>query len=300
MPNLWETFDVIAWLDDINVPYATIGKNVSAGWVNIQCPYCDDHSNHLGINLSSKQVHCWRCPHRSGIKKLIADLEEINYSEVDERLGMFQSGFYFEEPFEAAESIELPAEATDEFPPGHLQYLKGRKFDPEELISSYQLKACAHLGPYKFRIIIPVFINGRLVNFVGRDITNRAELRYKAAANRNAVLPLKDLVYNLDSVRKNVLITEGPFDVWRIGPGAVGLLGTEYTKHQVNLLVQLQAERFFVLFDGEPIAFEKARQLAKTLSMSGKDVEVIQCPEGRDPADLTTDEVAVLRKELSL
>ena len=56
-------FDIIAYLENRNIPYKSCGKNVSEGWIGIHCPFpfCSDPSTHLGINLSSKAVNCWIC-----------------------------------------------------------------------------------------------------------------------------------------------------------------------------------------------------------------------------------------------
>ena len=55
-------FDVISFLEEYNIDYTTSGKNVTSGWVEINCPFCgDDPSYHMGVNLSSGLYHCWIC-----------------------------------------------------------------------------------------------------------------------------------------------------------------------------------------------------------------------------------------------
>ena len=50
-----QNLDAEEILDDLGLSYTSQGKNVSEGWIGIQCvfPDCDDTSNHLGINLQS-------------------------------------------------------------------------------------------------------------------------------------------------------------------------------------------------------------------------------------------------------
>ena len=45
-----QNFDIISYLENRGVSYWTEGKNVTDGWVNINCPFSPDPSNHLGIN----------------------------------------------------------------------------------------------------------------------------------------------------------------------------------------------------------------------------------------------------------
>jgi len=45
-------FDVEQFLYDYSVSYTTSGKNVSQGWIGVQCPFCDDHSSHGGFNIN--------------------------------------------------------------------------------------------------------------------------------------------------------------------------------------------------------------------------------------------------------
>ena len=58
-----EYVDIRAVLDYIGVPYTETGKNVSAGWVGVQCPMpgCSDQSNHMGLNLTSPVCTCYHC-----------------------------------------------------------------------------------------------------------------------------------------------------------------------------------------------------------------------------------------------
>ena len=60
----FEAFDIVAYLDEKGIEYVTEGKNVSAGWIGLQCPYCSDQSNHLGVCLDGKGFSCFRCGER--------------------------------------------------------------------------------------------------------------------------------------------------------------------------------------------------------------------------------------------
>ena len=59
------------YLDDLGVDYISEGKNVSSGWIEINCPFCgQDPSKHLGINLETGLFHSWCCNETGNLVKL--------------------------------------------------------------------------------------------------------------------------------------------------------------------------------------------------------------------------------------
>lgn len=44
-------------LIDYRIPFSEQGKNIGNGWIGLKCPFCDDHSNHLGLNLQYDFFH---------------------------------------------------------------------------------------------------------------------------------------------------------------------------------------------------------------------------------------------------
>ena len=57
----YRKYDVVSVLRDLNIFFMDHGKNVTKGWVNVNCPFCHDPSWHLGINLSNNKISCWKC-----------------------------------------------------------------------------------------------------------------------------------------------------------------------------------------------------------------------------------------------
>ena len=53
--------NILKLYQDYNIPVWTEGNNVSPGWINTQCCWCDDPSNHLGFDPSDEHFNCWRC-----------------------------------------------------------------------------------------------------------------------------------------------------------------------------------------------------------------------------------------------
>ncbi len=293
-------FDVIRYLQDRNISITYAGKNVSRGWIGINCIFCIDPSNHLGINLHAKTFSCFKCGEKGNVIKLIESMDGVPKSEAFAIIRQYQtsglSGSVLPSSKNYQSKVKLPISATKSFSERHLQYLESRRCDPQRVIQTYDLYATGPTGNYKHRIIIPVTFNRRMVAFVGRDITGKAEIAYKNSSEENSIRDVKHCLYNMDSVLLDkAVVVEGIFDAWRIGDGAVATFGTKYTKEQVRLLKGLK--QVFIMFDADAIPL--AHKLAYDLSGLVKEVEVLELSEG-DPDDLTDDDVRALRKDLRL
>jgi len=298
-------FDIISYFEDRSISFHTSGKNVTAGWVNISCPFCgDDPSWHCGINLESKLFHCWRCGNKGSSLKIVQELEECSREKAEIIIDSFKEGFLtdpysdinFEKSIVKRPLIEfkqgvLPKEASIVFPKMHLDYLRGRNFDPYHIIRKYKIQVCRNLGKYKFRIIAPVFIQKQIVGFVGADITRKAKLKYKNSSNN-----LKSVFYNIDNVLSDtVVITEGILDVWRLGDNSIASLGNIITDSQVNFLLQNKIKNVFIFPDSDAIEF--GRKKAEQISGLFDHVEWIEIENG-DPADLSDQEAKNLMKDI--
>lgn len=293
------TFDIIAYLTDRGIPFWTEGDNVSEGWVNIACPYCGDHFNHLGINLGSKGFHCWRCGEKGLTTKVIAHLERISWGKALEIIEQFQDPFGIkdlkEKRLERYKGEVMPREATPDLPEPHQRWLAYRRFDPLSLRNHYDLHACYAYGDYAYRIIIPIKIKDRIVSFVARDVTTEQPIAYKNSPIDKSIVPPKEALYNIDRVKDVALVVEGVTDVWRIGDGAVATFGTAWTNPQVKMLEGLR--KVFVMFDGEKEATKKAHEFAHAVGSLVDEVEVIEMSSG-DPDDMEMMQVCELRREI--
>jgi hypothetical protein len=305
-----KNFDIVRYLEDRQVWYTYSGKNTGHGWIGTQCVYCDDESDHLGINLETKAVKCWKCgSHDEGGGTLITyiqTLEGCDLRSARQRLREYYDPLYTppekQKPARDPGGKVLPDGILKEFPRLHLRYLRDRGFDPAIVIPEWDLYAVWLTGPWRFRILAPIVIGKQVVSFVTRDITNKSDQRYKNCPDYRALVPRHELLYGVDKVRNNVLIVEGLMDTWRIGPGTVATLGTEVSDGQLLRLLNMKAKHYYVMFDSpekDPEALPKAKRLASSISMAGRAVEVLELGIG-DPGDLPQEEAMKLREELKL
>jgi len=180
----------------------------------------------------------------------------------------------------------------------HRKYLEFRGFDPEKIERVYGLKGTLGIGPYKWRIIIPIFFKGELVSYQGRDITDQQELKYKACSKEKEIVHHKHILYALDLVQgDSVMVVEGVFDAWRFGPGCVATFGTGYSKKQARLLTNFK--RVSIIFDPEEAAQKRARELGMAVAVQGIEVEILKLVEV-DPADMCQDAADDLKKEIGM
>ena len=291
-------------LQDYKIPFASSGSEISRGWIGIQCPFCGDSKWHLGYNQSKNLLTCWRC----GPKKLFPTLKillGLPGEEISKIIKKYGCETVEEtKEWKGAKNLVLPPE----FGPlkkKHKQYLIDRGFIPEEIISKWQILGTGNSGNgYSNRIIIPIYQDGKLVSFHSRDITGEARTPKKACRMEDEVVHFKDTLYGYDRCKSNtVIVSEGPFDVWRWGYGAVCTWGIKFTERQVDLLSTFK--NIFIVFDSnnletgkeEKQAKEQAEKLADKLSIF-QNVWIID-DLGSDPADMTQSKANAIRRRIT-
>lgn len=299
--------DFVKLFKDYNIEYST---RVNRGWVNVKCPHCDDHSFNCGFNPAGDYVHCWRCGGHN-IRYTLSILLRISQSKLDEILECYKgrTGLLYElngKKIPQAKHLELP---NDTFTLAERKYLKARNFSPRFLHEKYGVVGGGIAGDWKYRIIIPLYLGGRLVSWTGRSIFDKEKIkqlkipRYKNLSIEKSVINPKHALFNLDNSNSDtVILTEGAFDVMRLGDDCVCSFGTELTQEQVKVIAS-KYKKVFVMFDNEEEAQKKARKFGMQLSSMGVEVEVVDAYSDfgvNDGAELNEAQVKKIKKELGL
>lgn len=298
------------FFQEYDIEFWESGKNVSKGWINVQCPFCNDDSNHLGIRLKDLTVNCWKCG-KKNIIRLIKELLSCSYSEAKDifkRLETTEATRIIDETenirlSQAENYVKIPEDASRVFPKMHRDYLKERGFDYRKLIRKYKIKAVFNSGKYAFRIIIPIYIGGQLISFTSRDVTGYANLRYKHASLSECAIRPKDLIYGVDDIQVggDAILVEGVFDAWRLGKGAICSFGTQLSGKQYVELSKLDLDHLFILFDQDRGGIRSAKTLSKNVAPLARNVETIRLPKfDGDPAELSKEEADLLMRSLNL
>jgi hypothetical protein len=181
----------------------------------------------------------------------------------------------------------------------HKKYLIGRNFDPEFLTKKYDLRGTLSIPKgYKYRIIAPIYFNGKIVSFQGRDVSGKQELRYKACKQEMEITNHQNILYNADNCKEDwIVIVEGITDVWRLGDNSSSCFGIEYTPAQV-LYIAKNYKKAFTLFDNEEEAQKQAIKLCNDLKKLGTFTQNIKVPEMDDPAKLKQSDADYLMKDI--
>jgi transcription elongation factor Elf1 len=292
---------VTDYLEYIGEDYKPSGKNVGANDVNIDCPFCGETNKHLGIHRTKGTLHCWVCDLEwfQGKNKypkfvdLIMLLENCSHEQAYNTLNKFSDDFFKEQETEFKKPSEtfIPEEIDNFHKPQSiwhrdlaLQYLKNRKFGWEE-IDKYNLYFCS-FGKFAMRIIIPVFVNGNLATFVGRDYANREqESRYK---NCSAKLSLKrptEILYGQDNfVGPHLRLVEGTTDKWRMNDlNTLALFTSKLSRSQRDWIINKlgKIESCSIIFDSD--AYFKALTIAEELSIFINKIKVVDINPYKDP-----------------
>ena len=265
----------------------------------MKCLWCSDHSNHLGINLDSKSISCWKCPAKGTVLKLIMKIENKSVEDAKITLEDFSAVSVLAEKYHrnlsTIHSSELKFDPgfTSEVMPYCRRFLESRNFDPEYLYSKYKLLSGPITGQYKYCLIVPYYSFKTPLTYIARHTKNKW---YKNCPDELCVESPKNMLYGHDQCHDTVIVVEGVTDQWRIGDGSVALAGTKFTSRQVELLADF--DRVFILFDPEDEAQELAEKLQYLLANHCHEVVVLDLGVDHDPAELKPDDVKELRKQV--
>jgi DNA primase len=303
---LLERVNIENYFNDKAISYSRPGKNVASGWIGIKCPYCYDHANHCGINVTSCKFSCFLCGEKGGIVKLIAKLENTPFRVAEEIAKKYTDNIFAD--FNESENetihikqVAIPKGFTERFNDIHLNYLADRGFDADRIIRKFDLLASSITGDYRFRIFAPVYINRVLVNYQMRTVAH-VEPKYISCKDSLAAYKLKSCLYNIDTVKKTVVLCEGITDVWKIGDGAVALFGKTITSEQILLLLKTGVERVVICLDSaekDPDSPANSRKISNKLTGLFKFVDTLELDKG-DPGDMSQQEINDLKKLINI
>jgi len=300
-------FDIKALLDEYGISYKDKGKNVSKGWINLEvCPFCSDSSYHCGVDTSSGGFHCWVCDEKGFVINLLKQMEVFEGVNINRIIKDFSQDYTFLSSQEDNKDLaiqnmkkrmfcEMPQGILNDLPLPHQNYLKSRNFDPDFLAKKYKLQAVYNAGDEKFkwRIIAPIFLNGKMVSFVGMSIIReKGIVKYLNCATEDSVISARDCLYNYDTIKDVAVIVEGITDVWRMGDGFVATLGKGMNAERIKLLKEKNPKKVCILYDAD--AVKDAHKVANNLCGLFEDVSVLELDEG-DPADLSAKEALEIR-----
>jgi hypothetical protein len=318
-------FNIESFLKENSIKYYTSGKDVARGNINIKCPFCGDadKSWHMGINLKNNVYGCWKNTSHRGkdisylISKLLnCSLEKARNIVYDNKviidnkvsLDTILRQRLFKTSFSTVTESKLIVECNlSEFDTFktintnsvYYRYLESRGFDNIPLlIDKYDLKFSLS-GDFKNRIIFPVYINGRLVTWQGRDVTGKSYLKYKDLSKEKSVRYLKQCIYNFDGLKGEILyICEGVFDALKIDfytpsyISATCVFTKSATQDQYILLRKVinNFKEIRIIFDRGTL--KESNSIKNELLPFHKNIKIINLPlDIKDAGDMSKEQI---------
>jgi len=247
----------------------------SGSEIKICCPFCHETGRHLYVNVNKLVFHCFHCGESGGIAKLA---KEAGFSVGRETEESFMPTDEIAERylrFVRSESLSVNVQDIP-MPPGYFpfdkttiseglgkrcfEYLVARGFD-ENTVLSRRLGYCVS-GPYRNRVILPIFEHGNLVYYTARSI---GEEKPKYLNPPSGTVVRRDIIYNYDMGFwcDPVVICEGIFSAIAVGDNAIATLGKDATDEQIYRIALFGAKTIIVCYDpgAEGSAYAIARKL---------------------------------------
>lgn len=306
----YASFDIDSFLKEEGYDFKTVGKNIGRNWWGIkECPFCGDDRYHLGVNILTKKISCFVCGESCQIPRFVKETKGFKENEwnlvfnlVNKYIG---DGYVDFDPRENASKLIWPTGLKDIDSVGK-KYLLDRFFEPEEIVNEYKLQQTSHMSKlriddyesdFRWRIIIPIIMEKRVVSYTGRDFTERQDPKYQHPIIEASLVSTHSVIYNYDSLEEGGIgfFLEGPTDVWRLGKNCVAMMGTKFTKKQLTFISKKRLKKAFIIFDEG--AQDKAKKFANALIGLIDDIRIVDIGEG-DVAELDPIEAIRIKQQL--
>lgn len=307
------------------------------------CPFHDDTTPSFSVQEKTGLYNCFVCGGGDFIK-FIKNLENLSSTKeaialarrqvgIDETIDVFSivknSSFqFFDNTKNEVEDEELKEICLPKSEPAEDFFHIVKKRVCMEDIKKYGMRYCTNDRVFHDRLIIPVYLGGKLVTFAARDMSGQSDIWAKAKAIiKKKNLSKKDkqklidkyiykkilypfgttmnrLFFNWDEAIKNkkeVFICEGIFDalkVLRFGYNTIALLSCHLNSFKTKQLVQ-NFDKIYIVLDNDNKIDINGKQINPGQDSAQKimkeyltDIQVFNLvlPEGKDPDDCNEEE----------
>jgi hypothetical protein len=245
----------------------------------------------LGWNINREKFSCWQCGPIPNFE-IFRDLFHLSPSEIKQlQLTKVEEVDYVQ----STGKLQLP-EGLGPLKSMHREYLHDRGFSERDirvLVKLWQIQGIDHKGgTLSWRIFIPIYYEKELVSWTTRSIGLINPKRYITARADQEKINLKQILYGEFYCNHTCIVCEGPFDVMRIGPGAVCLFGLTYTRAQLFAIAKFPKR--YICLDSDPAAQKIAKKLCSELMLFPGTTKNI-CLEAHDPGSVKEKELLELQ-----
>lgn len=295
---------------------------LSGGRFKAHCPFHEERTGSFVVNDPQGYYYCFGCHTKGDHFDLYQHLHRCDFNTAVKAIAELAGVTVVDNTEQQQLFKELASHWNRQHTPESLAYLSGRGISPattEAFSVGYSSSGSATMhflrqsglwevaeqnglvkqfeGQWrcalKYRIILPLYHKGEVVGFIGRDTTGKSKARYlnfpKGVTKSNYLYGF-DL---LDPTSKSAVLVEGPFDCLALHSAGVqnpvAILGSSLSKDQASLLAEVGVRTCKLLYDGDVAGRACAAQSAQLLSHRMIRAEVVDLPEGYDPAQFVVE-----------
>lgn len=309
--------DVRKFLDEYGVDYVESTSSRGDLRFLVCCPFHQDASPSCGLWADSGYYKCWGCGAEGPFSEFLAEVGGMTEFEARKKLrGQDKVSDLFRTidrvldekefvlTFYNASSFVKTFPRLDSDEEAHA-YVLGRGISPET-ITRFALRWGTSFGPYRNRVILPIrMADGKLLAYAGRAVyKGMAPKTKKSRSPHRTLYGLYELL-KLREKFNGLVVVEGEFDAMYLqqcGIPAVSNMGTAPLNAHKYLLLRKYAKRVILAYDaddaGESAMYgvhgvegKKDRQGEIPRLSSHLPTLSVRLPEGRDPNELTPEEV---------
>ncbi len=255
------------------------------------CPYCIerygkvDYKYKLGISISKKVGHCFRCDvvlHFGQVRKTICNTsDEINQlREMVENIGKKKT---IKEQQITNEIIDLDCISivpTLKYTPSAYKYLKNRNITDNE-IANLSIRVGVK-GKWIGRVLFPFYKDNKPVFLIGRSYNEDSYRYLNSKGNKDKLL------YKVGKQTKTCILCEGIFSAIAAhkytGIHSIATLGKGVTHQQLKQIIN-EYSTVYYSFDGDVVGWAKMKVL-RPLMESNLKIFNVRLPYGEDPDDV--------------
>lgn len=278
-----KVIELSEWLEKPKIDY---GKR----HIESRCPFCGDSRTKKNVKRFHVDFYspyntfiykCHRCGESGNIVSLYSFLKGCSYSDAKKILLNKKydpnkiKKFLRKKSYSKTEPIEVDADLDidinnecytvdsrpdNQYDKRNIEKLK--KFKEDRKIPDSLPIYFAHSGRYKSRIIIPIYVNNKLVYFQGRSIYKEIEPKYL-----NPKVEKNKIILNSDKFERDkyIIINEGIIDAYSIDNNqGTCVIGGYIDKDYINKIMKYTDKGVIICLDN-PKKDQNSRKVLKKL-----------------------------------
>lgn len=235
----------------------------------LNCPMCvengldkPDRKHKLWVNFQDGTFYCYRCAWTGGLPRLIGGL--LNTTDYMQIFKILKG-----DPLDQLEFMNLPLQQKDFVPFGEEDGLREidlpHGYEPIDGPNDYleyrgvpweyardKMWGISHIGYTKNRIIVPTFMNGKIVFWQARATWEEKSDEFKKVLNPTGV-SARSVLYNFDEAKEHssIVLVEGFMDSVKAGSNSMATNGKNLHTQQVDWLLKTKAKEITILWDAD-------------------------------------------------